>query len=116
MKTIKTGGRDIRLHNRSRILEYVYMRGQTTKQQLVEALDMSLPTVIQNVKGLLADGLIRETGQLRSTGGRKATAVKSASRADLAKVREWARANGHVVSDRGRISATVQEAYDRANS
>ncbi len=75
MKTIKTGGRDIRLHNRSRILEYVYMRGQTTKQQLVEALDMSLPTVIQNVKGLLADGLIRETGQLRSTGGRKATVI-----------------------------------------
>ena len=36
MKTLKTGGRDIRLHNRSRILEYVYMRGQTTKQQLVE--------------------------------------------------------------------------------
>lgn len=75
MKTLKTGGREIRLHNRSRILEYVYMRGQTTKQQLVEALDMSLPTVIQNVKELLGEGLFRETGQLRSTGGRKATAI-----------------------------------------
>ncbi len=75
MKTLKTGGREIRLHNRSRILEYVYMRGQTTKQQLVDALGMSLPTVIQNVKELLAEGLFRETGQLRSTGGRKATAI-----------------------------------------
>ncbi len=75
MKTIKTGGREIRLHNRSRILEYVYMRGQTTKQQLVDALGMSLPTVIQNVKDLLSEGLFRETGQLQSTGGRKATAI-----------------------------------------
>lgn len=75
MKRLKTGGREIRLHNRSRILEYVYMRGQTTKQQLVEALDMSLPTVIQNVKELLSEGLFRETGQLQSTGGRKATAI-----------------------------------------
>ena len=69
MKTLKTGGREIRLHNRSRILEYVYMSGQTTKQQLVEALGMSQPTVIQIVKELLNEGLFRETGQLRSTGG-----------------------------------------------
>ena len=27
----------------------------------------------------------------------------------------WARANGHQVSDRGRISTTVQEAYQVAN-
>lgn len=66
--------------------------------------------------GNLRGDLARWIGHARRTGGRKATAVKSASRADLAKVREWARANGHVVSDRGRISATVQEAYDRANS
>jgi len=30
-------------------------------------------------------------------------------------VREWARANGHQVSDRGRISAEVQDAYDKAH-
>lgn len=84
MKTLKTGGREIRLHNRSRILEYVYMRGQTTKQQLVEALDMSLPTVIQNVKELLSEGLFRETGQLQSTGGRKATAISPIPRLKVA--------------------------------
>jgi hypothetical protein len=33
----------------------------------------------------------------------------------LAKIREWARANGHQVSDRGRISIAVQEAYHAAN-
>ena len=84
MKTLKTGGREIRLHNRSRILEYVYMRGQTTKQQLVEALGMSLPTVIQNVKELLNEGLFRETGQLQSTGGRKATAISPIPRLRVA--------------------------------
>lgn len=30
-------------------------------------------------------------------------------------VREWARANGYTVSERGRISAEVQRAYDAAN-
>ena len=30
-------------------------------------------------------------------------------------VREWARNNGHKVSDRGRISAGILAAYDKAN-
>ena len=34
---------------------------------------------------------------------------------DTQKVREWARANGYEVSDRGRIPASVREAYDAAN-
>jgi hypothetical protein len=34
---------------------------------------------------------------------------------DLAEVRAWARSNGYKVSDRGRIAAEVQEAYEAAN-
>ncbi len=34
---------------------------------------------------------------------------------DLAAVREWARANGHSVSDRGRVPGAVLEAYAAAN-
>jgi hypothetical protein len=30
-------------------------------------------------------------------------------------VRDWAKSNGHQVSDRGRISAAVQQAYDAAH-
>ena len=30
-------------------------------------------------------------------------------------IREWARENGHKVSERGRLSAAVQEAYDAAH-
>ncbi|MDQ2710334.1 MAG: Lsr2 family protein [Actinomycetota bacterium] len=44
---------------------------------------------------------------------RKATGP--ASRTDLAAVRDWAKSNGHQVSNRGRISATVQQAYDAAH-
>ena len=30
-------------------------------------------------------------------------------------IREWARENGHAVSDRGRIAASVIEAYEKAH-
>lgn len=33
---------------------------------------------------------------------------------DLGAIREWARANGHTVSDRGRVPATVVDAYKLA--
>jgi hypothetical protein len=33
---------------------------------------------------------------------------------DLAAVREWARANGHTVSDRGRVPGSVIDAYKAA--
>lgn len=36
-------------------------------------------------------------------------------RSDLAEVRTWANANGHPVSDRGRVPAAVLEAYDAAH-
>ena len=33
----------------------------------------------------------------------------------VAQIREWARANGHQVNDRGRLPASVVAAYDKAN-
>lgn len=35
---------------------------------------------------------------------------------DLGAVREWARANGHTVSDRGRVPGSIIDAYEAANS
>ncbi len=52
-------------------------------------------------------GRRRPVSASRKTTGR-------ASRTDLAAVRDWAKNNGHQVSDRGRISAAVQQAYDAA--
>ncbi len=37
------------------------------------------------------------------------------SSADLGAVREWARANGHTVSDRGRVPGSIIDAYEAAN-
>jgi hypothetical protein len=47
--------------------------------------------------------------------GRPATAAKRGSRADLGQIREWARNNGHEISDRGRIPAAVVDAYNAAH-
>ncbi len=49
------------------------------------------------------------TGRSRRNSARK-------SSVDLGAVREWARANGHTVSDRGRIPGTIIDAYEIANS
>jgi Lsr2 len=40
---------------------------------------------------------------------------RGSSRADLREVRAWAKSNGHPVSDGGRVSAAVQQAYDAAD-
>jgi len=59
------------------------------------------------------------TTAARTTGGRRSgtgrTTRRGADKDQLTKIRQWARANGHQVSDRGRISTAVQEAYHAAN-
>ncbi len=67
----------------------------------------------------LRDDLAVWIGHAERTGGRRSTAragsKSSGPKTDLSAVREWARANGRQVSDRGRISAEVQTAYDKAH-
>lgn len=66
----------------------------------------------------LRDSLATWVGHARRTGGRRSSgrsASTSASRKNLNEVREWGRKNGYQVSDRGRVSRELQEAYDRAN-
>lgn len=51
-------------------------------------------------------------------GSRQAATSSSKSRSsadELAKIREWAAANGFEVAARGRISQQVRDAYDAAN-
>ncbi|MTE23407.1 Lsr2 family protein [Microbacterium sp. ZXX196] len=52
-----------------------------------------------------------------ATAAPKARGARSSggSGRDLAAVREWARANGHTVSDRGRVPEAVLQAYDAAH-
>ena len=56
-------------------------------------------------------------GHGRRVGGRRTTSRRGGRDAasETAKIREWAKANGHKVSDRGRIPAPVVEAYRKAH-
>lgn len=48
-------------------------------------------------------------------GGNRTTTKRSTVGASNGTVREWARANGYEVSDRGRIKAEVMDAFTAAN-
>jgi hypothetical protein len=66
-----------------------------------------------NLRGALSPWL----GHARKTGGRRkrGTAAKSAS-SSTSDIRAWAQAHGHEVSSRGRVSAEVREAYEKAHA
>ncbi len=67
----------------------------------------------------LRDAVASWVGHARRVGGRassrRGARAKSGGSTDTAAIREWARKNGHQVSDRGRVPATVVEAYRAAN-
>ena len=68
----------------------------------------------------LREALSGYVGHARKvTGGsrraRKAAGSSSSSSSNTKDVREWAKAQGMDVSERGRISADVQQAYDAAH-
>lgn len=66
----------------------------------------------------LRDALAGYVGHARKvTGARRArkTVGSSSSSSNTKDVRDWAKAQGMAVSERGRISADVQQAYDTAH-
>lgn len=64
------------MSNKAKILHYIYLNKQSSKVDLVNSLGLSLPTVLQIVKDLQADGMLIEAGTSASTGGRKATLLE----------------------------------------
>ena len=60
-------------------------------------------------------GAARRAGRTpqRAAAPRRARAGKTGDR--TAEIREWARSNGHQVSERGRLSATLVAAYEAAH-
>lgn len=53
-------------------------------------------------------------GKARRVGGRRKPGASTPGE-DTAAIRAWARENGHDVSERGRISADVRDAYNAAH-
>jgi hypothetical protein len=65
---------------------------------------------------LSAAGARRVRGGVSAAGARgKRPAAGTADSADTAKIRAWAKENGLEVNDRGRVPASVKEAYEKAN-
>ncbi|HEU5036958.1 MAG TPA: Lsr2 family protein [Nocardioides sp.] len=69
----------------------------------------------------LRDALATYVGHGRKVGnaprrGRRSSSAAAATNGPSAKeIRDWARENGFDVPDRGRVSADVREAYDKAH-
>ena len=73
----------------------------------------------------LRDALAPWVGVARRTGGRRKRTVGSAAApraaaadgaSNTSDIRAWAQENGFEVSSRGRVSAEVREAYDKAHA
>ncbi|MDQ8707777.1 Lsr2 family protein [Streptomyces sp. LHD-70] len=56
----------------------------------------------------------RRTGG-RSAGGRGKARAASGGSENTAQIRAWAKENGYEVNDRGRVPASIREAYEKAN-
>jgi len=70
-----TNNIELKKVNRNRIYQLLYQTEKMAKQEIASALNMSLPTITQNLKALEEQNLIMEVGTFKSTGGRKPKAI-----------------------------------------
>ena len=75
---------EIKQKNRTSIFSLFRSGAQLSRQDIVTALDLSLPTVTNNLEELKAQGLIAHTGSFGNTGGRRARAYSLVSNARTA--------------------------------
>ena len=75
---------EVKKNNRNYIFRYICKHGVVSNPDISYAVKMSLPTVTQNTKELIGRGLVEETGELESTGGRRAKGLTVAANAKLA--------------------------------
>ena len=70
----------------------------------------------------LRDALAPWVAVARKTGGRRkrtatsTSATKSPAGTSTGEIRAWAQAEGYEVSSRGRVSAEIRDAYDKAHA
>lgn len=70
----RVSNRDVKRINRNRTIRSILTCSQISQPEIAAKLNMSWPTVLQNVKELIEMGLVKEVGANESTGGRKARA------------------------------------------
>ncbi len=77
----------------------------------IDLNDANAAALREALAGYIGHG--RKVGAAPRRGRRPAAAAAGGTSAK--EIRDWARANGHDVPDRGRVSAEVREAYDKAH-
>lgn len=75
---------EVKKRNRNRVFRYICGHGTVSNPDISYATQMSLPTVTQITKELVGQGLVEESGEFRSTGGRRAKALSVAANAKQA--------------------------------
>lgn len=85
----------------------------------LEGSEYEIDLSAKNAEGLRS-ALAPWVAHARRTGGRRKRAASRASGSSgsgsTSEIRAWAQENGYEVSSRGRVSAEVREAYERAHS
>lgn len=66
---------DVKRSNRVSVYRQLLGQGRSSIQQLSRALEMSVPTVTKNINELIEKGLLEESGEYDSTGGRRPKTV-----------------------------------------
>ncbi|WP_094548573.1 ROK family transcriptional regulator [Petroclostridium xylanilyticum] len=84
MATKRANSIEVKKINRNAIYKFLYKHDPISIQEIAYTLNMSLPTVTQNIKELQERDLVIETGLFESTGGRKAKAIAYNSAAKFA--------------------------------
>lgn len=78
MEGKQTTNIEVKKKNRNRVFRYICKHGTVSNPDISYDMKMSLPTVTQITKELIEKGFIEETGELQSTGGRRAKALSVA--------------------------------------
>jgi len=75
---------ELKQANRKRVFLEIYEKKLVSKNSIVTSLNLSIPTITQNLKELENAGLITQGGYFNSTGGRPATVYKCNEKACVA--------------------------------
>lgn len=84
MSIEKLSANEIKIKNRQLIYQYIRSKHHVSKQDIVIALQLSLPTVTQNLDYLKKQGLVDTSHKITNTGGRNATAFSYVKDAKVA--------------------------------
>lgn len=105
---------ELRRQNRNRVFRYIYGSDTpVTKQDVAQNLNLSLPTVGQNLKELQEVGLLETQGTFSSTGGRKPRAIGVAAGVKCSIGIQLSKFHLHIVCIDLRAKVIAQQTIER---